>query len=89
MKRLFHQGKILKAEIRRNGYRFNFIAQKAGLPYGTFDAYLNERQGIPELTLRGILHKFPEFDRRLFSFDETNHHQQLSLSVNEKEAASA
>jgi hypothetical protein len=80
-RRLFGQGKILKAEIARNGYRHGFVAEKVGIPYGTFHAYLNDRQGIPELVLRGILQIFPNFKARLFDFAADQPQQKLLLTT--------
>lgn len=40
-------GKIIKAYLKENGIKQNFIAQKIGIPATTLNAMLLERQKLP------------------------------------------
>jgi|GEM_PF-4233848 len=88
MRRVYGIGDELKAEIKKHGLKQNFVANKIGVPLPTFEAWLANTTGIPEITLKGILFTFPQFDRKLFCFTDSAQ-QRLPLKAQEKEAASA
>lgn len=62
--------KKLKEALKSTGYRFDYIAEKTGIPYDSLIQYLNGHRPIPENKVRLLcltfdlpLKKFGIFDR--------------------------